>query len=97
MSKSLSKTVTIDDLQFANVVARQDLQWAVNILEDIKHKIKEIKADCVEKGVHPYTFNNLETFLDINDFTMKNRCDYYDQQVEELGLEIDALNKGASK
>lgn len=97
MSKSLSKTVAIDDLQFANVVAHQDLQWVVNILEDIKHKIKVIKADCVEKGVHPYTFNNLETFLDINEFTMKNRCDYYDQELEEIGLKIDALSKGALK
>lgn len=97
MSKSPLKTVAIDDLQFANVVARQDLVWVVNILEDIKHKVKNIKDECVKKGVPPYTFNNLETFLDLNHFTMQNRCDYYDQELEEIGLKIDALSKGALK
>lgn len=97
MSKSPLKTVAIDDLQFANAIARQDLVWVVNILEDIKHKVKNIKDECVKKGAPPYTFNNLETFLDLNHFTMQNRCDYYDQQVEKIEIEIDALSKGALK
>lgn len=97
MSKSLSKTVTIDDFHFANVVAHQDLQWVVNSIDDIREKVKSIKSDCAVKGVHPYTFNNLEVFLEMLKHVMTDRCDYYDQQVEELSLEIDALNKGASK
>lgn len=97
MSKYPSKTVTIDDLQFANVVARQDLAWVVNSIDDIRKKVKSIKNDCVEKGVHSYTFNNLEVFLEMFKFIMAERGDYYDQQVEKIGLEIDALSKGASK
>ena len=97
MSKSPSKTVSIDDLQFANVVARQDLVWVVNSIDDIRDKVKSIKSDCVEKGAHPYTFNNLEVFLDMFKFIMTERHDYYDQQVEKIEIEIDALSKGALK
>lgn len=98
MSKSpLPNTYDANDMYFAHVVAFEDLKWVNISLDDIKAKVEKLKADCVEKGVHSHTFNNLEVFLEMLTYLMNDRKDYYEGQVDDLQEEIDAHNKGASK
>lgn len=91
------KVYDADDMHFAHVVAHQDLTWVVNSLDDIKDKVEKLKAECAEKGVHSYTFNNLEVFLEMLKYVMTDRRDHYEGAVDLYQKEMDAHNQGASK
>lgn len=91
------KVYDADDMHFTHVIAHQDLTWVANSIDDIREKVKSIKSDCAEEGIHSYTFNNLEVFLEMLKYVMTERRDYYEGLVDDYQKEMDTYNQGASK
>lgn len=83
----------IQDLNWVYTLGEADLSWVLNSLDDIKGKIGTIKEESVSKGVHPVTFHNLEKFLEMFQYVMMDRHNYWSDEKEESQKEIKSLGE----
>lgn len=91
---SIIKNYDADDLNWAHVVARDDLQWMIIAISHIKKEIKELYSLAEQGGViHQYRFSELITHLDMYEYLVDNRHDYHESQAKEYKQESEADKK----
>lgn len=81
--------VDLIDYFDAVCLAKNDLDWTLYTLHEIKKKVKALKEEVVKHGVHEDRFRSLEQFTEILEYTMTLRSNHWEGEEMRIKKQLD--------
>ncbi|HCQ9761522.1 TPA: hypothetical protein OMQ84_003818 [Acinetobacter baumannii] len=81
--------VDLIDLFDAVCLAKNDLDWTLYTLQEIKDKVKALKEEAAKHGMHEAYFHSLEQFTGILEYTMTLRANYREDKEMRIQKQLD--------
>ncbi|HHO3503147.1 TPA: hypothetical protein ACSI0V_002515 [Acinetobacter baumannii] len=81
--------VDLTDHFDAVCLAKNDLDWTLYALHEIKEKVKALKEEAAKHGMHEAYFHSLEQFTGILEYTMTLRSDYWEDEEMRIQKQLD--------
>ncbi|MDP7921562.1 hypothetical protein [Acinetobacter baumannii] len=81
--------VDLINLFDAVCLAKNDLDWTLYTLHEIKKKVKALKEEVVKHGVHEDRFRSLEQFTEILEYTMTLRSNHWEGEEMRIKKQLD--------
>lgn len=81
--------VDLIDLFDAVCLAKNDLDWTLYTLQEIKDKVKALKQEAAKHGMCEACFYSLEQFTGILNYTMTLRSDYWENEEMRIQKQLD--------
>lgn len=85
--------IDIIDLFDAVCLAKNDLDWTLYILQEVKDKVKAVKEEAAKHGMHEAYFHSLEQFTGIVECTMSLRSNYWEDEEIRIQNQLDKEEK----
>ncbi|HEM8163598.1 TPA: hypothetical protein U2M24_003581 [Acinetobacter baumannii] len=85
--------VDLIDLFDAVCLAKNDLDWTLYTLQEIKDKVKALKEEAAKHGMHEACFHSLEQFTGILEYTMTLRSNYWEDEEIRIQNQLDKKEK----
>ncbi|EHU1514736.1 TPA: hypothetical protein JI330_RS14990 [Acinetobacter baumannii] len=81
--------VDLADHLDAVCLAKNDLDWTLYTIHEIKEKVKALKQEAAKHGMHEAYFHSLEQFTGILEHTMTLRSDYWGDEEMRIQKQLD--------
>ncbi|HCT9558643.1 TPA: hypothetical protein OVL15_001841 [Acinetobacter baumannii] len=81
--------VDLINLFDAVCLAKNDLDWTLYTLQEIKDKVKALKEEAAKHGMHEAYFHSLEQFTGILEYTMPLRSNYWEDEEMRIQKQLD--------
>ncbi|CAM0647354.1 hypothetical protein RQ558_11800 [Acinetobacter baumannii] len=81
--------VDLTDYFDAVCLAKNDLDWTLYTLHEIKEKVKALKEEAAKHGMHEAYFHSLEQFTGILEYTMTLRSGYWEDEEMRIQKQLD--------
>ncbi|MGQ0914937.1 hypothetical protein ACT40M_16680 [Acinetobacter baumannii] len=81
--------VDLIDLFDAVCLAKNDLDWTLYTLQEIKDKVKALKEEAAKHGMHEAYFHSLEQFTEILEYTMTLRSNHWKGEEMRIQKQLD--------
>ncbi|MEN8291852.1 hypothetical protein ABFO59_05145 [Acinetobacter radioresistens] len=77
------------DMFDAVSLAKTDLEWSLCGLSTLKMKLNKIKESSLKAGIHPYSFRDIDVFMEMLEFTLEHRFAYWEGETEDYEAKLN--------